>query len=643
MSEIDDGPLLDYTFLTDPDPLQASTPARLTLVISDGTNTAIDCTYVAVTFPTGVNAKDLTADPNGIATVAPSGWTIEQNGGTFTLTPVTPDRGRIGRDAVAFVFSGVAVNDEPGECGVQIDENAQTSSEPAGDRYGVLRLSKFPAQFSVSDMTATPTEVPSGGSTTLMWSGSPANYTLYYDPDGLGQQHYGVGQFGPYPVSNLTNGAGVSFTLVVQYTLPGSAQILTLQRQCQVAVAVPLPSITEFTGTVGNLFTSGETVALTWAAAGRDVTCSIGGFPQQFSTSGSVTAVRPGAAAHSSYTLTAQNFIGATTSTLDVHWTAAVTSIALADTPRNVAIAPDGSRAYVCCTNSLVAFDMATKQIAGSPAAFPQGLTLVNVSPDGARLYLTSMSQQTVTIVNAGTLTAEGAPIGLSFDFVDPSGAMVVQAAVSPDDGRLFVPPGFVGPPNAVVVDLIVGRQTGSIGVGPTPGAVAVSPDGSTLLVGTRTAGTVTFVSAATLQSIGEPIAMQSAEESYLGGNLAFSADGTRAYAVFPAESGLDAAIVALDVSAKTQVGSPVTIGDQSGESGGLAVSPDGSLLFCGAVGKLYVLQASPLQVLTTIDIGTLTAHDVQISPDGSWVLVAASGAQALGLVRLPWSDGGVS
>src|SRR5207244_1352191 len=109
-------------------------------------------------------------------------------------------------------------------------------------RTGTIGVPKFPAQFTVSDLTATPPgPIDAGGSTALGWSGSPAGYTLDYDP-GSGSVSKQVGNEGPYEATDLTRFPDVIFTLVVSLTVEGQDVPLVTQRQeiVQVNPAAPV-------------------------------------------------------------------------------------------------------------------------------------------------------------------------------------------------------------------------------------------------------------------------------------------------------------------------------------------------------------------------------------------------------------------
>ena len=139
--------------------------ATLTLVVSNTGLSVVSCTQIVVILPVGLNAKDLTADATGIQTQVAPGWAASQVGGVFTLTPDTPPA-PIGQEGLAFDFSGLAVNDQPGPADVTIEETAASPEEPTPvQRKGTITVPKFPAQFTVGDLTVDPPAVSVGGTT----------------------------------------------------------------------------------------------------------------------------------------------------------------------------------------------------------------------------------------------------------------------------------------------------------------------------------------------------------------------------------------------------------------------------------------------------------------------------------------------
>jgi hypothetical protein len=258
-----DAPLLTYALLPFPNPLLASGPAQLTLVVSNGTTQFITVASIAVTLPVGTTAKNLTASPTGIGTTVPSGWNASAAGGVFTLTPATPEVAKVGPNGLSFIFTGIAVNDEPGTCTIGITEDASSPSKPRASRTSGIPVAKFPATFALSELSATPLSVVSGGSAVVLWNGSPATYVLSYDPDGNGTVPHVVGPNGPYTAPNLTAPV-VVFTLTARVTVPGQDAPLVIQRQAVVTVVAGSVAFTALPSIVG---TKGVT-RLSWLTTG---------------------------------------------------------------------------------------------------------------------------------------------------------------------------------------------------------------------------------------------------------------------------------------------------------------------------------------------------------------------------------------
>jgi hypothetical protein len=230
--------LLSYVMFTSPDPLQASARnAVLTLVVSNPGRRVVAVKDLVVTLPVGTTAKTLTADATGVQTEPAPGWQATSAGGSITLTP--GGAGEVGGAGLTFTFAAITVNAEPGLCAITVLETASSGGEPADVRTAIIPVPKFPPQFHVGDLQASPLDVPSGGATTLMWRGSgpPAAYTLQYQPADAGPPvSEAVGSTGPYRAANLTRAGQVTFTLLAQVAVPGMDQLLTVERQASISV-----------------------------------------------------------------------------------------------------------------------------------------------------------------------------------------------------------------------------------------------------------------------------------------------------------------------------------------------------------------------------------------------------------------------
>ncbi len=237
-------PLLKYAPVCVPDPLTASFPAASVGIVvnNGGSSTVINCTQIVIAFSVGDNSGDLTTDPTTIQTQMPTGWNVARSGGVFTLTPQTPADGEIAGQGLEFLFTNVAVNAQPAaQCPITIYETASGYPQPSMMRSEVINLVKANAGFTLSDLTADPLEVPSGGTTTLQWTGSaststmPVTYTMIYDT-GTESVSDPVGNTGPYTSKPLTQTPSVTFTLEAMVTLSGQDEPIIVQEQVSVTV-----------------------------------------------------------------------------------------------------------------------------------------------------------------------------------------------------------------------------------------------------------------------------------------------------------------------------------------------------------------------------------------------------------------------
>ncbi len=281
---MDGGPaLLSYGILPNPNPLQVPQSntqfSNLTLNVSNPGSAAVYCAAIVVTLPgPSEYAQDLTDSFIGIGVVVPLDsnnnplWTSSQDGGIFTLSPVSQAAGTIAGAGLHFIFDNILVNDSVGTCQVQIQEAGSTSVLPYGTRIAPnIPLQKWPPQFSMVGPTANPVQVSYNVSTQIGWSvvGSNVTCQLLYDPDGNGIQTFNVPNSGPQQSLPLTNPNGVIFTLQATCPVPGQSQPMIAQQQVAVSVT-PNPIIN--LSITPNPVVSGQPVTFTLAWTLEDVT-----------------------------------------------------------------------------------------------------------------------------------------------------------------------------------------------------------------------------------------------------------------------------------------------------------------------------------------------------------------------------------
>lgn len=178
--------LLDYALTTSPNPLQVSPKngnpiyAALTLVVSNGGNTAVSLESLQVTIP-----PDLTdslqsilynADPQRIWNITPA------SPGVFNILPVSGKPVTITTQGVVFQFFNIAINEAVGTVQIGVIETASAPGNPSDDRPINFPVTKFPYGFFFDNFTPQVPLIQDNQTVTLTWEGSnQATYAMYYN------------------------------------------------------------------------------------------------------------------------------------------------------------------------------------------------------------------------------------------------------------------------------------------------------------------------------------------------------------------------------------------------------------------------------------------------------------------------------
>ncbi|MGI5127884.1 protein kinase domain-containing protein [Pseudonocardia sp. CA-107938] len=235
-----------------------------------------------------------------------------------------------------------------------------------------------------------------------------------------------------------------------------------------------------------------------------------------------------------------------------------VAPIRVGERPNSVRVTADGTRVLVTSTSGSVAIiEAATHTVAATVpvAGFVDGLAL---SPDGARLYACIADTGTVVTIDVATARQVGRPIKV--------GDQPYGMAASTDGRRLYVP--NFGSDDLSVVDTTTGAVVGTVKVGDAPVGAVVSPDGTRLYVANLDGGTVSIIDTATVAVIGTV----AVGPTPVG--LAVSSDGRRLFI-----SQRDTDSVRVLTTADRALSGPIAVpaGPVS-----IAVAPDGRLVVVG-------------------------------------------------------------
>ncbi|WP_454786384.1 Ig-like domain-containing protein [Mycobacterium antarcticum] len=283
-------------------------------------------------------------------------------------------------------------------------------------------------------------------------------------------------------------------------------------------------------------------------------------------------------------------------------------TIAVENLPGAMAITPDGKRVYVAnyASRSVSVIDTATDTVTDTIRAWsgPVSPVAVEVAPSGTLLYIIDTSGS-VLVIDTDNNTFAGTPI--------PVGSSPVSAAVSPSSATVYVVNN--GSNTVSVIDTTTITVTNTIAVGGSPNAVAASPDGQRVYVANRTSGSVSVINTTT-DTVTHTIPVGT-----LPAAVVVSPDGMQLYVAnsySPFANSLSETVLVIDTATNTVTGS-VSVGSP----GGLAVSPDGKLLYVTNFDDdtVSVIDTRTSTILDTITVGTFPT-ELAVSPDGGRLYV---------------------
>jgi YVTN family beta-propeller protein len=276
-----------------------------------------------------------------------------------------------------------------------------------------------------------------------------------------------------------------------------------------------------------------------------------------------------------------------TVSTIEIGDASATTGTLTASYPQNVAVSPDGSRAYVTDgSTSVWVVDTQTRAVVATiPAGTsPEGVV---ISPNGKSVYVTTVacgSQPCVGAVAVIDATTNTVATTIAIGKVSPS--PLAGIAISPDGTRVYV--GTVDGNEVVAIDTATNSIAATIATSNSGLAdVAISPDGSRVYAAGWVTGT--YSSTYYVDVINTQTNAMSArvllgyQETPV--RIAVTPDGGHAYVIGDAghmwvvDTTLNALFGSITVSAGNLLN-------------GLAFTPDGTRVYgtCGKVNSIFVL-----------------------------------------------------
>lgn len=421
-------PLLTYAIATDPFPLQASYDAPnvypnialLTLEVTNNSGALVNMRGLIVSIPVGTDAASLTPDASGIGPVTPPGWNLHTTrvagaSTEFIFYPNQPVYSFPNKTAITFYFNNVSINCAHGTVEIDITEGSDNCS-PAQNNCPVQKLfvTKFPNGWGQVSFWVNPPDIISGEPVVFNWAGpAQATYTIDYETVLDGPVHIpNLAPQGQYPAVTappllLTDTTAVTLSVNATFV---SGVSYSAQLQKTVSVTIRPPKILHFSGVVQTNANGGIQLVLTWEA--DNDYCMISGDTKLYGNKspegGYIITPSPTNPLLSQYTLTAQNDLGHTSSTLTVVWGKGQTVSVEATT--SVVMSNDGSILYLTGPGGITMIDTATMQQAGAPFPINSDFMLGPsvLSRDGSYLFAASPTNLYQLQVNGTSLQLLG-------------------------------------------------------------------------------------------------------------------------------------------------------------------------------------------------------------------------------------------
>lgn len=269
-----------------------------------------------------------------------------------------------------------------------------------------------------------------------------------------------------------------------------------------------------------------------------------------------------------------------TVSVIDTATNTVVATVRVGESPRGIAVSPDGTSVYVANTlgSSISVLDAQTNVVTATiPVALPFG---VAITPDGARLYVVQPNSDIISIIDTSTNTVITTV---------PTPRLFRAIAISPD-GRFAY---LTAMGNVHVLDIATSTVIASVPIETYPGEVVFSPDGRLAYVTVLGSG-IWIIDTAT-KTVADVVDMDDAD------GVVPTPDGKFLYVTVGTPTRSDVEVIA---TASRTVVSTIPIG---GDIHGLDVTPDGRLVYVpiGTGSTVAVIDTATNTVIATVSVGS--------------------------------------
>jgi len=301
-----------------------------------------------------------------------------------------------------------------------------------------------------------------------------------------------------------------------------------------------------------------------------------------------------------------------------------IDTISVGNSPRGVAVSPDGTFAYVVNSSGHSVSVVQTSDntvtqtielgFEGGVGHFPLAVAFL---PDGSAAYVANSGTADVDVIRTSDHTVSATvsipDLGTGGD-PNPTGL-----AVTPDGSKVYVRE--IGEFSARVIQTS-DNSLSQIALGASPNFFAATPDGGSIYVGFSNR-TLRIIDTSD-NSLSSVVSLSS---STMRG-MAFSPDGSTGYIPNATEGTVSVIQTSDDTVSETIT---LSTGVEA-----IDISPDGSLLYVSnrSVDTVSVIQTSDNSVVETINVGDFP-DDLAVSPDGSRVYVTNKGDNTVSVIAV--------
>jgi YVTN family beta-propeller protein/VCBS repeat-containing protein len=376
----------------------------------------------------------------------------------------------------------------------------------------------------------------------------------------------------PDPVTGTVTGALNASepggnTLTYALTTPPTSGTLAFNTTNATFTYTPTTAARIAAGITSGVDTIAMTVTVSDGTNTVPATVNIPVSPTAVAKSADIGVTSPGAVVATNNRVYVANKAAGTVTVIDATNNTVIGTIAVGATPDGLTIKPDGTRLYVSSTagNTVTVVNTATSAVVTTVAVADPSATAINSS--GSTLYVANLNEGTVTKITtttnavSGTVTlpagfrptgiavspdktkivvigtkADGTAAAASFALSSTTATAIngvtgapTGLAVSPDSSKYYITSSSGANSTVTIVNSATRAVLGTYAVGGVLSDIAVSNDGSTLVV-TDTSGKVTALNAATGATLSTATTRSTTTPTPQLPSLALSPAGTTLY-----------------------------------------------------------------------------------------------------------------